>query len=233
MVGAGPDARDAAGRSSSTSAAAHAARRDRAVPRRVGVDARRHRRHRRPRAPRARDRTRRRRARRGAAHALLGLAAWTRGDLDAAFAEYTESIARMRRIGHIADLLGVRCDGRHPRRPGPPPRSAATLRAGLAPRRRPRPRPDARRRRHARRPGRDHPRARRARCRRGTSAARRRARAVRDAAVSLPLADGARRPLLAEGDIPGCLDLLEEAERVYNTDFSPAVRPVGARRART
>ena len=39
--------------------------------------------------------------------------------------------------------------------------------------------------------------------------------------------------LLAEGDTAGCLALLEEAERVYDTDFSPAVRPIGARRART
>ena len=38
---------------------------------------------------------------------------------------------------------------------------------------------------------------------------------------------------LAEGDTAGCLALLEEAERVYDTDFSPAVRPIGARRART
>jgi LuxR family maltose regulon positive regulatory protein len=39
--------------------------------------------------------------------------------------------------------------------------------------------------------------------------------------------------LLAEGDTLGCLSLLEEAERVYDTDMSPAVRPVSARRART
>ena len=43
---------------------------------------------------------------RAAAHALLGLAAWSEGDLDRAFAEYTDSIAGMRRIGHIADILG-------------------------------------------------------------------------------------------------------------------------------
>jgi LuxR family maltose regulon positive regulatory protein len=33
--------------------------------------------------------------------------------------------------------------------------------------------------------------------------------------------------------VAGCLAVLEEAERVFDTDFSPAVRPVGARRART
>ncbi len=38
---------------------------------------------------------------------------------------------------------------------------------------------------------------------------------------------------MADGDIAGCLALLEQAEQAYDTDFSPAVRPVGARRART
>jgi len=36
----------------------------------------------------------------------------------------------------------------------------------------------------------------------------------------------------AEGDLDGALDLLNEAERVYNGDFSPNVRPVPALRAR-
>ena len=44
---------------------------------------------------------------RAAAHALLGLAAWSEGNLDTAFAEYTDSIAAMRRAGHIADILGA------------------------------------------------------------------------------------------------------------------------------
>ncbi|HEY5171011.1 MAG TPA: AAA family ATPase, partial [Acidimicrobiia bacterium] len=43
---------------------------------------------------------------RAAARALLGLAAWSEGDLETAFADYTESIAAMRRAGHIADILG-------------------------------------------------------------------------------------------------------------------------------
>ena len=50
---------------------------------------------------------------------LLGLAAWSEGDLDSAFVEYTDSIAGMQRIGHIADILGLfDRDGRHPRCPG-------------------------------------------------------------------------------------------------------------------
>jgi LuxR family maltose regulon positive regulatory protein len=36
----------------------------------------------------------------------------------------------------------------------------------------------------------------------------------------------------AKGDLPGALELLAEAERVYNTDFSPAIRPIPARLAR-
>ncbi|MDQ1373328.1 MAG: hypothetical protein QOJ09_666 [Actinomycetota bacterium] len=36
----------------------------------------------------------------------------------------------------------------------------------------------------------------------------------------------------AQGDLSGTLELLAEAERVYNTDFSPAIRPIPAVRAR-
>lgn len=36
----------------------------------------------------------------------------------------------------------------------------------------------------------------------------------------------------ASGDLEGALTLLDEAERVYNTDFSPSIRPIAAVRAR-
>ena len=36
----------------------------------------------------------------------------------------------------------------------------------------------------------------------------------------------------ADGDLAGAIELLDDAERVVNTDFSPAVRPIAARRAR-
>jgi LuxR family maltose regulon positive regulatory protein len=36
----------------------------------------------------------------------------------------------------------------------------------------------------------------------------------------------------AEGDLDGALDLLDEAERVYDSDFSPSVRPIAAQKAR-
>jgi LuxR family maltose regulon positive regulatory protein len=37
----------------------------------------------------------------------------------------------------------------------------------------------------------------------------------------------------AQGDLPGAIDLLAEAEQRYDTDFSPPVRPVHAEKART
>ena len=43
---------------------------------------------------------------RGAAAALIGLASWTRGDLEAAHAAYAECTARMERAGHLSDVLG-------------------------------------------------------------------------------------------------------------------------------
>jgi LuxR family maltose regulon positive regulatory protein len=42
----------------------------------------------------------------------------------------------------------------------------------------------------------------------------------------------AARLLHAQGDTQGALELLDEAERFYNTDFSPAVRPIPALKAR-
>ena len=42
---------------------------------------------------------------RGAATALIGLASWTSGDLEAAHAAYTECTTRMQRAGHLSDVL--------------------------------------------------------------------------------------------------------------------------------
>jgi LuxR family maltose regulon positive regulatory protein len=36
----------------------------------------------------------------------------------------------------------------------------------------------------------------------------------------------------AEGDLDGALELLDEAERRYTTDFGPNVRPIAAMKAR-
>jgi LuxR family maltose regulon positive regulatory protein len=171
---------------------------------------------------------------RAAAHALLGLAAWSEGDLDRAFAEYTEAIAGMRRIGHIADILGcsiamadIRVAQGRLREAQRlyeqglqlvadhgtgPLRGTADMHVGLAEILR-------------ERDDRDAAEAELQRASElelfGTPQYPYRSRAVRA---------GLR---LAQGDTAGCLELLDEAERLYDTDFSPAVRPIGARRART
>src|SRR3954470_24076426 len=44
---------------------------------------------------------------RAGAAALAGLASWSEGDLAAAHAAYTTSLGEMRRIGYIADVLGL------------------------------------------------------------------------------------------------------------------------------
>jgi LuxR family maltose regulon positive regulatory protein len=43
---------------------------------------------------------------RGAAAALLGLASWTNGDLEAAHRKYAEGMASLQRAGHISDAIG-------------------------------------------------------------------------------------------------------------------------------
>ncbi|HEX5615535.1 MAG TPA: LuxR C-terminal-related transcriptional regulator [Acidimicrobiia bacterium] len=171
---------------------------------------------------------------RAAAHALLGLAAWSEGDLERAFDEYTHGIAGMRRIGHIADILGMSIamadirvaqgrlrDAQRLYEQGlqlvaehgaGPLRGSADMHVGLA-------------EIFRERDDRDAAAAELQRAQElelfGTRQYPYRSRAVRAGL------------LLAEGDTEGCLALLEEAERLYDTDFSPAVRPIGARRART
>ena len=43
---------------------------------------------------------------RGAAAALLGLAYWTSGDLEAAHRTYADGMARVQKAGHISDAIG-------------------------------------------------------------------------------------------------------------------------------
>jgi LuxR family maltose regulon positive regulatory protein len=169
-----------------------------------------------------------------AAHTLLGLAAWWEGALDTAFEEYTDAITRMRRIGHLADLLGVSMQMadirvaqgrlREAQRlyeqglqlvdddAAGPRRGTADMHVGLAEIMRERDERDAAAR---------HLQLAQELELFGTPQYPYRSRTVRAGL------------LLAEGDVAGCLAVLEEAERVFDTDFSPAVRPVGARRART
>jgi LuxR family maltose regulon positive regulatory protein len=169
-----------------------------------------------------------------AAHALLGLAAWSQGDLDAAFSAYTEAIALMGRIGHVADILGLSIsmadirvaqgrlrDAQRLYEQGlqlvadhgtGPLRGTADMHVGLA---------EILRERDDRAAAMEHLRRAQDLELFGTRQYPYRSRAVHAGL------------LLADGDLAGCLALLEEAERVYDTDFSPAVRPVSARRART
>ncbi len=172
---------------------------------------------------------------RSAAGALGGLAAWTTGDLAGAYAAYTESIAGLARVGFVADVLGcsitvadiARTNGRlghalriyqgglelaAPVPGGGPMRGTADMHVGIA----------------------------------GVLLERDDlSGATEQLAISeslgeyrgLPqhpyrlrvVAAGLRQ---AESDLDAALVLLEEADRVYNGDYSPDVQPVPAMRAR-
>jgi LuxR family transcriptional regulator, maltose regulon positive regulatory protein len=172
---------------------------------------------------------------RAAAGALGGLAAWTTGDLDGAYAAYTASVLGLHRAGNAADVLGCtitlgdirRTQGRlgdaldtYERAldltappPGTPPlRGTADMHVGLA----------------------------------GTLLERDdRAGAAEHLACTERLGEPNGLPQNpyrwrvvrarlreAEGDLDGALELLDEADRLYNGDYSPNVRPVPALRAR-
>ena len=170
---------------------------------------------------------------RGAAAALLGLAHWSTGDVGTAAARYVESVEAMARAGHVADLLGCTIAlGDLELARGRLTAAFAAFRRAL----------DAAQREPA--------------VPRGTADAHTGVAALLlerdevDAAVahlqtSAALGDAAALPQNAyrwrlamatvrerEGDVGGALELLDEAERVYDTDYSPDVRPVAAVRAR-
>jgi LuxR family transcriptional regulator, maltose regulon positive regulatory protein len=170
----------------------------------------------------------------GAAAALIGLASWGTGDLEAAHAGYAASMASLQRAGHIADVLGCAItladiqivQGRldeamrtyeHALRLAPEGdglilRGTADMYVGMA--------------------------------------ALHRERDDLPAATQLLLRSQAlgehvgmpqnpyrwrvamARVREAEGDLDGAVDLLDDAERVYVGDFSPNVRPIPAMRAR-
>lgn len=170
--------------------------------------------------------------RRGAAEALTGLAHWSQGDLDEARRRYASAIAHLVDIGHISDVLGCSLalgDIQVARgRLGDAERTyerALALASGHA-------------------------------VLRGTAdmeiglaevciERNRLDDAARHLEAATQLGDHAGLPqrpyrsLVAEarlrqylGDIDHALDLVDAAERVYDTDFSPATRPVAALRAR-
>ncbi len=172
---------------------------------------------------------------RASASALAGLAAWTGGDLGAAHAAFTQTVAGLTRVGFVADVLGCcitlgdirRTQGRleealrtyqdglelaPPAPGGEPLRGSADLHVGTA----------------------------------GVLVER-----DELAAAQEHLAAGHRlgeqnglpqnayrwrvvtaRLREARGDLDGALELLDEAVRVYVGDYLPNVRPVPAVRAR-
>ncbi len=172
--------------------------------------------------------------RRGAAAGLLGLAAWTTGDLEAAHRSYAECVASMLKVdqgstvlgcfivqadiriaqGRLHDAMriferGVRLATGHG---GPALRGAADMHTGMS---------ELFRERNDLGPAAQH------------------------LAVGHELGEetglsqnpyrsrvAAARIRQAHGDLDGALELLDEAERVYASDFSPNVRPIAAVKAR-
>jgi LuxR family transcriptional regulator, maltose regulon positive regulatory protein len=170
---------------------------------------------------------------RGAPTALLGLAYWTTGDLDAASGLYVDGMASLERAGYHSDVLGGSialadmrlAQGRlrdatsiferglqRAKRSQPVLRGAADMHVGLS----------------------------QLLCERDKlDSARQHLQASRELGDYNGLPQNRYRWRVAmarireaEGDLVGALDLLGEAERLYVGDFSPDVRPVPAMRAR-
>ena len=170
----------------------------------------------------------------GAATALTGLAAWRRGDLATATASYADSMRRFERVGYVADVLGCAitladlqtAQGRlrdaertfrealalAGRQPGGSLRGTPDMHVGLS----------------------------EIHGERGEVAA-----AKEELNISHELGDHLGMPKHphrwriaeagvreGEGDLVGAVAMLDEAEQVYDLDFSPDVRPVAAMRAR-
>ena len=170
--------------------------------------------------------------RRGSAAALLGLAQWTVGDLEPARSRYADAVRDFVEVGHLSDAFGcsLALADIH-RAQGHLGAAMATFESGL---------------RHAR----AHPEV------RGTAdmhvgvsevlldrneldGAARRLRAGAELGEQAGLPQHAHRWRVAtarlyqaRGDLDGAVALLDDAEHVYRGDFSPAVRPIPALRAR-
>jgi LuxR family maltose regulon positive regulatory protein len=171
---------------------------------------------------------------RASAAALLGLAYWTSGDLEAGYRSYADGMQRLQRAGHLSDALGCAialadiriAQGRlreamHTYERGlriaaeqgePVLRGAADMHVGMSQLHRERNELDA---------------------------------ATQDLLRSEELGEFAGLPQNryrwrvamarvreAQGDLDGALDLLDEAERLYVSDFFPNVRPIAAQKTR-
>ncbi len=171
---------------------------------------------------------------RGRAAAILGLAYWTSGDLEAAHRMYAEGMAHLQTVGSVSDAVGgavtlaeIRITQGRPREAMrtyerglqlataqgiPVLRGAADMHVGMS---------------ELLRECNDLP------------AAMRHLLKSKELGEPLGLPKNPHRSRIAmarireaEGDLDGALDLLDEAERLYRGDFSPNVRPVAALKAR-
>jgi LuxR family maltose regulon positive regulatory protein len=169
-----------------------------------------------------------------AATALLGIASWRQGDLESAATAYAASMRRFEAEGWVADLLGCAITladlqwtlGRlreaertyrdaldlAGRQPGGPLRGSPDMHVGLAEI---------------------------AIEKNDLATAREHLETGHELGDHLGMPRHPHRWRIAEahlheaeGDLSGALALLDEAERVYDGDFSPDVRPVAAMRAR-
>ncbi len=171
---------------------------------------------------------------RAAASALLGLACWSMGDLEAAARWYEDALTGLEAAGFLSDVLGCsialadmrRTQGRLSdamrvlerglalaTRPGEPVlRGAADMHVGLS---------EILRERDDLVAASGH-------------LAQSRGLGEENGLPQNPYRSRVAAALVreAEGDVVGALDLLDEAARRYNGDFSPDVRPVAAVRAR-
>ena len=171
---------------------------------------------------------------RGAATAILGLAAWTVGDLEDAHRSYAEGMAHLQQVGNIADAIGggiVLADIRIAqgrlrearrtyegglqlaREHGTPTlRGTADMYVGLS---------DLEREHNDLRAATQH-------LLKSTEQGEHTGFPQHPYRWRVALA----RIRQVEGDYEGALDLLAEAERLYMSDFSPNVRPIAAWRTR-
>jgi LuxR family maltose regulon positive regulatory protein len=168
----------------------------------------------------------------GAASALLGLAHWSLGDLEAARSRYTDAVQHFVAAHHLPDVLGCSLGladiqlaqgrlhdatqtftaGLHHATATPGLRGTADMHVGLS---------EVLLERN------------------DLDAAARHLRESTDLGEHAGLPQNAYRGRVAtarlrqsRGDLDGAIELLAEAEPLYNTDFSPAVRPVVALKAR-